>query len=172
MVDSNGHTLRMVTGAENSGDSWALRLGYTTEAERVFTKPLVVGGIVFFTTFMPDNGGCGGGGDTYVFALDYATGLPTTHAVFDLNGDGKFSDADKVEVTQADGTKVKVAPAGIRVGRGVGSPPVLFKNTLYITTTAPQYGVIAEGSTNVNGLHALAVNIPNNKVMMESWKHD
>ncbi|MCK7507676.1 MAG: hypothetical protein MZV70_28940 [Desulfobacterales bacterium] len=45
-------------------------------SERVFTKPLVVGGIVFFTTFIPDADICTGSGDTYVFALDYKTGMP------------------------------------------------------------------------------------------------
>jgi Tfp pilus tip-associated adhesin PilY1 len=171
-VTAHGQKLRLVTGDPNNDDSWGLRLGFGDGNERTFTKPLVVGGIVFFTTFVPDRNSCGGGGESFVFALDYATGLPTTFAVFDLDGDGKFTDADKVEVTQADGSKVKVAPAGISIGRGVGSAPVLFKNTLYVTTTAPIIGDIEAGGGNIGGLHALDVNIPQNRVSLESWKHN
>jgi hypothetical protein len=173
LVEMGGKKLRLVTGDDNNGASWALRLRYDSAgSERAFTKPLAAGGIVFFTTFIPDSAECGGGGETYVFALDYATGLPPSFAVFDVNGDGKFTDADKVEITLPDGAKKKVTPAGIYVGRGVGSHPVLFKNTLFITATSPQNGTIAAGSTNVSGLHALPVNIPQLKVRMESWRHE
>ena len=45
----------------------------------------------------------------------------------------KFTDADKIEVNGQ-----KVVPVGIYVGRGQGSAPVLFKDTLFITTSTPQ----------------------------------
>jgi Tfp pilus tip-associated adhesin PilY1 len=86
----------------------------------VITEPLVVAGIVFFTTFIPDENVCAGAGETWLFALDYQSGLAEAKPIFDLNKDGKFNDDDLVEI---DG--VKVVPIGIKVGRGKGSYPVL-----------------------------------------------
>jgi hypothetical protein len=165
----SGRKVRTVRGNDNAGASWAVRLGDGNGGERVFTKPLAAGGIVFFTTFTPDNSGCGGGGDAYVFALDYATGLPPSHPVFDLNGDGKFDNKDKVKDPD---NETLITPAGVYIGRGTGSQPVLFKDTLFISTTVPQLGVLNAGSGTGGGLHALAVNIPRLKIRTESWKHD
>jgi Tfp pilus tip-associated adhesin PilY1 len=100
--------------------SWAMELGPgASGSERVIVKPLVIGGIVFFTTFVPDADVCEGAGDTWVFALDYQSGLASTEPIFDLNGDGKFDDNDKID-TDSDSIKDTV-PIGIHVGRGKGS---------------------------------------------------
>jgi len=111
---------------------------------------------------------CTGSGDTYVFALDYKTGLPPTRPVFDLNGDKKFTDADKIDVNGQ-----KVVPVGVYVGRGQGSAPVLFKDTLFITTSSAQSQLTGtSGSGNVTGLNAMLVNIPQKRIRLESWKHE
>jgi hypothetical protein len=171
-------TVRTLYGSNPAAASWAVQLysgqsGWGGAAvgasERVFTKPLTVGGIVFFTTFIPDADQCTGSGDTWVFALDYKTGLPPSRPVFDLNGDGKFTEADKIDVNGQ-----KTVPVGVYVGRGQGSAPVLFKDTLFITTSNPQIqgqGVGGGGGT-VTGLNALRVNIPQTRIRMESWKHE
>jgi hypothetical protein len=62
----------------------------------------------------------------------------------------------------------KIVPVGLYVGRGQGSGPVLYKNTLFITTAVAQNA----GAGQAGGLHALLVNIPQIKIRMESWKHD
>jgi hypothetical protein len=172
-------TVRTIVGSNPLYNPWAMKLfagqsGWGGPAliggsERVFTKPLVVGGIVFFTSFIPDADLCTGSGDTWVFAVDYRTGLPPTKPVFDLNGDGKFTDADKL--TDASGNLV--VPVGVYVGRGQGSAPVLFKDTLFITTSTPQYQLTGPvGSGNVTGLNALLVNIPQKRIRVESWKQN
>lgn len=177
-IDGVSRTVRTIGGSNTAGNSWALKLfsgqsgwgGPTLigGSERVFTKPLVVGGIVFFTTFIPDADQCTGSGETWVFALDYKTGLPPAKPAFDLNGGGKFSDADKLLI---DGNKV--VPVGIYVGRGVGSHPVLHKDTLFVTTSSPQYQLGAPSAgANPTGLNAMLVNIPENRIRVESWKHN
>lgn len=161
----NTVTVRTVAGANPTAKSWAIKLHLPPSgaSERCFTKPLIVGKVAFFTTFIPDQGACGGDGDTYVFAVDYKTGLPPAHPVFDLNGDGKFNDLDKVTVNGS-----LVVPAGVYVGRGQGSAPVMLKNTLFLTTAVAQNA----GTGQPGGLHALPVNLPQLRIQVESWKQN
>jgi type IV pilus assembly protein PilY1 len=57
---------------------WYINLDASTSAhgaERMITDPLAsTAGAVFFTTFQPSNDVCKFGGDTYIWALNYATG--------------------------------------------------------------------------------------------------
>jgi type IV pilus assembly protein PilY1 len=164
-------TLRTINGGNANGNSWYVKLKVPQSggSERVFTKPLAVGGVVFFTTFIPDADGCSGSGDTYLFAIDYKTGLAPANPVMDINGDNKVNDADKVSLG---GGNPPVVPVGVRLGRGQGSTPVLFKNTIFVTTTVAQYGTTGTENANLGGLHAVLVDLPNFKVRTESWKHN
>jgi Tfp pilus tip-associated adhesin PilY1 len=172
-IDGNDVTVRYVEGTNDLAQSWKMQLDLGQQAwggppaagsERVITQPLVVGGIVFFTTFIPDENICAGAGETWVFALDYNSGLAPTSPVFDINGDGNFDDGDMVTV---DGQPV--IPVGIKVGRGQGSNPVIHKDTLFITTTGD--GDDGGGSGNPEeDFFAKKINLPDKRVRMESWK--
>ena len=162
-IDGQDVVFRTVSGSNPDNESWVMELAPgAVGGERVIVKPLVVGGILFFTTFVPDANVCEGSGDTYVFAVDYNTGLAPANPVFDLNGDGNFSDEDKITV---DGNLV--VPAGIFVGRGQGSHPVLHKNTLFITTTGSGED---DGNGGGGGLKNFSVNIDNMKLRLNSWR--
>jgi PilC-like protein with beta-propeller domain len=155
--DASGTEVRIITGSNPSGDSWAVKLDNTSlgmgGSERVIVKPLVAGGIVFFTTFIPDQNICAGNGDTWVYALDYATGEAPSDPVFDLNQDGVVDDQDKAEDSEGNVYNV----AAVSVGGGQGSNPVLYKKTLFITTTG-------------EGLEGLDVDVGDINVQLGSWK--
>jgi type IV pilus assembly protein PilY1 len=163
--DASGRVVRYIDGSNPSHLSWALKLDNTSAglvgSERVTEKPLVVGGVVFFKTFIPDADVCAGNGKTWVFALDFETGLPPTTPVFDINGDGKFDAGDKV----TDANDVLYNVAAISIGSGKGSHPVLHKNTLFVTTT---------GGTNSGGGGpvGMLVNLPALKVNLGSWRQN
>jgi hypothetical protein len=157
--------------------SWRMKLGPgATGSERVIVKPLAIEGIVFFTTFVPDADVCEGAGDTWVFALDYKSGLALQHPIFDLNGDGLFDNQDRID-SNGDGVKDEkdVIPIGIHVGRGKGSHPVVHKDTLFITTTGSGDTSAAAGGgggSGDGGLKALKVNLKQSKIRIRSWKQN
>ena len=133
------------------------------------SQPLVVGGLVFFTTFIPDENICAGSGETWVFAVDYQTGLAVNVPIFDINKDGKWDDQDKVDLN-GDGIK-DIIPVGIRVGRGQGSHPVLHKDFLFITITGD--GNDGSGSGNDDeSFWAQKINLSKKRVRVTSWMQD
>ena len=176
-IDGKDVTFRYIDGTNALNEPWKMQLfanqagwGWNEAApsgsERVITQPLAVAGIVFFTTFIPDEDVCAGSGDTWVFAVDYRTGLAAMDPIFDINNDGKFNDDDKVDI-DGNGTK-DVVPIGIKVGRGQGSHPVLHKDTLFITVTGD--GDDGGGSGNdEEDFFAKKVNLPNKKVRVRTW---
>jgi PilY1 beta-propeller domain len=173
-VDGEDKTIRYVSGTNDTNASWKMQLyegtfsdgPASTGTERVIAEPLVVAGIVFFTTFIPDENVCAGAGETWVFALDYESGLTKTEPIFDLNKDGQFNDDDLVEI---DGEMI--VPIGIKVGRGKGSYPVLHKDIMFITTTGD--GDDGGGSGNdEEGFFAQQINLPERRARLESWRNE
>ena len=155
--------IRIITGGNTGNDSYAVKLLTTSGqgSERVVTKPLVVGGVVFFTTFVPSDDICAGNGDAWVFALDFASGGSPDSPVFDLNDDGVIDEND-VGIDPTDDT-IKYTPAGVRGGSdddsssGMASHPVLHKDSLFVTYTA-------------EGLEEKKVDLEGIQVQLGSWK--
>ncbi len=173
-IDGEDRTFRYIDGTNPLAEPWKIQLYEGTflngpssvGSERVISQPLVVGGVVFFTTFIPDENICAGSGETWVFAVDYKTGLAVNVPVFDINNDGKWDDNDKVD-TNGDGIK-DLTPVGILVGRGQGSHPVLHKDTLFITVTGDGNDGGGSGSDDEN-FFARRINLPERKVRATSW---
>jgi type IV pilus assembly protein PilY1 len=55
-------------------------------SERVIYRPVVYGGVVLFTTFVPNSDICGYGGSSYLYALNYITGTANDSAVIGKTG--------------------------------------------------------------------------------------
>jgi Tfp pilus tip-associated adhesin PilY1 len=139
-----------------TNSSWVLKLATPGNgSERVISQPLVVGGIVFFTTFIPDSDVCEGNGDTWLFAVDWKTGEFVDNQVFDINGNDEFDKGDK-EVKDTSGSKRKIA--GIYIGTGKPSEKLsLYNDILYAgTTNEPP--------------KAIKVNLKNMRTRLRSWK--
>jgi hypothetical protein len=150
-----GKTFRNITGTNANKDSWVIGLDNTTPgllgSERVITQPMVVAGIVFFASFIPDEDVCEGNGRSWLFAVDYETGLPPTEPVFDINEDGVINEQDVVK----SGANTYI-PAAVSLGSGQPSKPVLHKDTMFVTTTG-------------GGLASLKVNLSKQLTNITSW---
>ncbi len=133
--------------------SWRLALDSGSPSERSINKPLVVAGIVIFATFIPDGDPCEGSGEAWLFAVDYETGGFVSDAVFDINNDGSFTNADKV-VKVGDGV---VGIAGIFIGQGRPNDPVV-------------YGDVVIPSTTVTPPKTIKFNLREGRARVKAWR--
>lgn len=145
---------RVIDGLNSLKRSWVLRLiaAGSDGAERVTSQPLVVGGMVFFTAFTPSSDACSGSGTTWLYALQYDSGLGPDEPVFDIDGNGRVDADDMISV---DGEKVP--PAGVLIGKGQGARPVVHGETIFTTTS--------EG-----GLKATKVSLPLTRAEVRGWR--
>lgn len=104
----------------SSSPGWYIN--FTGQGEKVLAEPTVFGGVVYFTTFVPDQSGdpCSYGGDANLYAVDSIT------------GEGVFSDEGDRSVSI--GTGIPMAPV-ISLKPGTALSP-----DLYVTTSAGSSG--------------------------------
>ena len=133
------------------------------EGERIIADPIVeISGnndpLVIFNTFAPSGDCEGAGGFSALMAFDPVNGAKTDFAVFDLNGDGSFSNSD----AQSDGS------GGYDHDNGwIKQPTVAPVTVISSNDGTVNYGVIAglDGSTEVNALNAAAQSLGR-----QSWR--
>ncbi len=133
--------------------SWKLALATGSPSERSINQPLVVAGIVFFVTFVPDGDVCEGNGDAWLFAVDYETGGFVSEAVFDINNDGVYDDSDKT--VMVDGQEVGVA--GIYLGQGKPTDPVIHGDVIFAGTSGMPP-------------RPIKVNLPDGRARVKAWR--
>ena len=125
--------------------SWMLKLAIPsggTASERSISQPLVVGGVVFFTTFIPDGDVCEGNGDTYLFAVDWESGEFVSNEVFDINGDDKYTEADQTVQDPNDPDNPQKV-VGLYIGTGKPVPELVIHNDiLFVGTTDDEPTVV------------------------------
>ena len=102
-----------------STTGWFLSLAVSPTSERVISRPLAVGGLVDFLTYRPDSDACSYGGDSYLYAVDYTTGVaPATVAIRDPGVTGWTTTGT---VTVAKG--VLLGPGAPPTGEAIIIPP-------------------------------------------------
>ncbi len=101
---------------EANYDGWYLN--FTTPGERNLGQAAVLGDIVTFSTYVPDNNLCASEGESYLYALHYKTGTAYYEGVLAIAGDDD-TDADGVD----DSTSKVIAK--INIGKGYSTTPNL-----------------------------------------------
>lgn len=90
-----------------------------TPSERVITSASVFQGIVFFTTYIPSNDPCEGGGDSWFMFLKLYNGAPPDEAIISINNDRVIDDKDDSIDWDGDQNTDKQAPSGLKIEGGV-----------------------------------------------------
>lgn len=93
------------------------------QGERQVSNPIVRNGNVVFTTLIPDTDPCASGGNSWIMEMNLLDGGRLQVTPFDLNNDGKFTDADNVTVTLADGTRITAPISGLGSTEGILQSP-------------------------------------------------
>lgn len=151
--------------------SWRLVLAQPpgVGSERVITKPLVVGGVVFFATFIPDGDICEGNGDTWLFALEWETGEFVDTGVFDTNENEEFDlgdpwvdplDGGGGSGISLDDNTDKKRVIGVYVGTGKPSDEVIIHNDILFVGTTDQEPIPTK------------VNLPRQRTRLKSWRQE
>ncbi len=112
-----------------SHDGWKLALSVSSPAERVISKPSVIGQVAMFTTFTPNSDVCGFGGNSYLYSLYYKAGIPYKQPTI-LKEEAYLNGILKKSVSLGQG-----APA---IGEGIVSKKVGRKLKTYIQLSTGQ----------------------------------
>ena len=91
----------------------------TARGERVVSDPQVVAGILIVSSVIPSQDPCLPGGSGYLNALDAFTGTSLSTSLFDLDGDGEFTD----ELITSGGTTLPVGSVSLG---GMGTQGAIF----------------------------------------------
>ena len=127
LYDGTGFSLQTLVTSINqtsasvapSTTGWFLSLSTSPTSERVISRPLAVGGLVDFLTYRPSGELCSYGGDSYLYAVDYLTGVaPSTVAIRDPGVTGGTTTGP---VTVAKG--VLLGPGAPPTGEAIIIPP-------------------------------------------------
>ncbi|AXK39262.1 pilus assembly protein [Crenobacter cavernae] len=101
--------------ASQPGDGgWHLELP-ATYGERIMHSPMLLGDKLFFSTQIPvsPGGKCAPPGDGWIMALDAGSGARSDIPLFDLDGDEKYTDFDRVQYSDQPNTNVA---SGVQAG--------------------------------------------------------
>ncbi|HET9704161.1 MAG TPA: PilC/PilY family type IV pilus protein, partial [Vicinamibacterales bacterium] len=124
-----GTRVRAVTAHDmQSGHTgWYLDLEHPSngpQGERVVSRATVRGDRVIFATLIPSANPCAFGGDSWLMELSTFTGGRLEYAVFDLDDDMLFDDADWITITE-NGQTVRVPPSAIAPDINIVKTPAI-----------------------------------------------
>ncbi len=115
----------------NSKSGWKKALPVT--GERVINTPILIGGALFFTTFVPSTDICAFGGSSRLYGIDFLTGLPGETSILGLSSTGWLYDY-------------------VSIGEGVPSAPAAHVGLTDDATIAVQLstGTITQTRASIN----------------------
>lgn len=119
---------------------WYIDLKTSPTAERVISRALAIGGLVDFLTYQPNDDPCAAGGDSYLYALGYTTGVsPENVAILHPDVTGGVTSGD---VTLA--KRVKLGPGSPPTGDAIVLPPLKEGQTQLEKKIQVATGVVVE----------------------------
>jgi hypothetical protein len=141
-------------------ESWVLKLAIPTDSgsERVISRPLIVAGIAFFATFVPDDDVCAGDGETWLFAIDMETGGIVSDAIFDLNDDGTFDSSTDRQIKTSLTDETMTFIGGIYIGEGKPTDELVLHNDVLFVGTSTQPPL------------PIKVNLPDQRTQLKAWR--
>ncbi len=133
----NGRAVRTFQEREKlpaSSKGWYVDLltppGYVPEGERIVTTAQVMGGrretALLTASAIPTASACHSDGRGFLNALDAFTGTSLTSTFFDVNDDGKFTEA--LNATRPDGSSTQIPVGSVDMGVGMPTMPNLMGN--------------------------------------------
>ncbi len=137
-VIADGSSTDIYSGT-NPKRGWYMDLKVGTNpatGERVVTDPILRNGRIIFTTLVPSQDPCSGGGTSWVMEMNAETGSRLEYNVFDIDGNGLFNANDNR------GTNTK-AVTGIKSNKGIIRTPTV------LSAGGTEYK-IASGSKEAN----------------------
>ncbi len=98
--------------APNSNVGWFFEL--PVPGERIIKDVFIRNNKLIYLTFTPDASPCSGGGTSMINEVNACTGGRLLSPQFDINGDNKITDADRIDIGLVDqsGNKIFVSPTG------------------------------------------------------------
>ncbi len=99
-----------------AGDGWYI--DFSLSGERSLTKPVMFGGMVLFTTFVPDTNICSYGGDGYLYALYYETGTAYEESIMGTDPGTVNADGDEKVLSKVSLGSGSPSQVGLHMGTG------------------------------------------------------
>lgn len=132
-IPGSEFTARITSGVDDShvdgggNVEWSSENGWyldfnTLAGERVITDAIVRNKQIIFTTVIPGaESACSAGGDSLLMGLDLEQGARPGSVLFDINGDSKFDDNDKVALS----ADVSATISGLNLNIGIVAKPTV-----------------------------------------------